>query len=192
MNNKVLNTVGAKIQDVASSVINGKFVQNVIPTADELNKTIASNSKLSNSLHNTNIQKGLATMLQGIDVPEEEAIKIAKSVKVNNYNDAIDSFGDNISQYTDKPVEKIRERAKNITKEEISKGIDPDTISKKDKILKYPGAYFMNSDKQVRNARIAAAAGIYAGAAVSGRYLSGGTLTTDNYGRKDIAGIPFI
>ena len=27
---------------------------------------------------------------------------------------------------------------------------------------------------------------------VGGRYLQGGTLTTDQYGRKDIAGIPFL
>lgn len=192
MNNKVLNTVGAKIQDVASSVINSKWAQNVIPTTNELNKTIANNVKLSSSLQNESIQKGIATMLQGINVPETEAIKVAKGIKVSNYSDAINSLGDNISDYTDKPVDKIKERAKSIVEEEISKGIDPDMISKKDKILRYPGAYFMNSDKKIRNTRYATAIGTYAGVAVGGRYLTGGTITHDSYGRKDIAGIPFI
>ena len=57
---------------------------------------------------------------------------------------------------------------------------------------KYPQAYFKNPDKKVRNTRIGTAVGAYAALSVGGRYLQGGTLTTDQYGRKDIAGIPFL
>lgn len=192
MNNKIVNAVGSKIDDIASSIANSKWGKAVIPTVEELNQTIASNTHLSKSMYNENIQKSLATMFQGIDVPEEEAIRMAKKVNVKNYDEAINALSDDISKYTDKPVDKVMQRAKNITEAELSKAIDPGTISTPEKILKYPGAYFMNPDKKIAGTRIATAAGAYAGVAVGGRYLSGGTLTRDNYGRKDIAGVPFI
>lgn len=61
-----------------------------------------------------------------------------------------------------------------------------------EKLKEIPKAYFTNPNKDIRNARIQAAVGGYAALAVGGRYLSGGTLTKDSYGRGDIAGIPFI
>lgn len=192
MNNKALNTIGSKIQDVASSISNSNWAKAVIPTTNELNETIAKNTKLAGSLYNENIQKNLASMFQGINIPEEEAIRMAKNVNIKNYEESIDALADNISKYTDKPVDKVIQRAKEVTNAEISRGIDPDTIPTSSKVLKYPQAYFMNQDKKIKNTRIATAAAAYTGVAISGRYLSGGTLTRDNYGRKDIAGVPFV
>ena len=64
--------------------------------------------------------------------------------------------------------------------------------SKGKKMIVYPKTYYWNPDKTIRNTRIAATIGTASALAVGGRYLSGGTLTTDRYGQKDIAGIPFI
>lgn len=182
--------IGSTIQEVASSI-----AKNVYPgrteLANELNQTIA-NSKLGNSLRNEGIQKSLASMFQGIDIPEQEALRMAKTVKASNYSDAIGALSDDISKYTDKPVDKVIERAKMVTEKEISKGISTDSLSIPDKIMKYPRAYFMNPDKKVQTTRIATTAAAYAGLSVGGRYLTGGTLTRDNYGRKDIAGVPFL
>ena len=56
--------------------------------------------------------------------------------------------------------------------------------------------YFLGGKKtagKLRNAgRIGAAVGIYAGVNAGGRLVSGGSLTRNNKGEKDIAGIPFI
>lgn len=191
MNGKALNAVGSKIQDVASSMANSKWTKTMVPTIDELNQTIAGNAKLSQSIRTENMQKSLATMFQGVDIPEEEAIRMAKGIKPKNYEDAINALSDDISKYTDKPVDKVMQRAKSVTEAELSKTIDPSAVSGLER-LKYPVAYFANPDKNIRNTRIATAAATYAGVAVGGRYLSGGTLTRDNYGRKDIAGVPFI
>ena len=60
------------------------------------------------------------------------------------------------------------------------------------KAKEYTSAYYLSPDKKTRNTRIAATVGTASALAVGGRYLSGGTLTTDRYGQKDIAGIPFI
>ena len=60
------------------------------------------------------------------------------------------------------------------------------------KAKEYTSAYYLSPDKKTRNTRIAATAGTVSAVSVGGRFLSGGTLTRDQYGQKDIAGIPFI
>ena len=95
MNGKI---IGETIEDVASSISNSKWAKSIMPTVDELNKTIANNSKLSNSLHTENIQKSLSSMFQGINIPEEEAIKMAKTVNGKNYEKAIDNLSESIAE----------------------------------------------------------------------------------------------
>lgn len=191
--------IGQTIEDVASSISNSKWAKSIIPTVDELNKTIADNSKLSRSLHDENIHRQLKSMFTGINIPEEEASRMAKTVKSKNYEQAINELSEDISKYTDKPVDKVLERAKSITEKELSRKVDIDEAgiggklnATVNKVIKYPQAYFMNQDKSIRNTRIGTAVGAYAGLTIGGRYLQGGTLTTDQYGRKDIAGIPFL
>lgn len=52
--------------------------------------------------------------------------------------------------------------------------------------------YYTNGSNRELATKAAATAGVYAAGAIGGRYLSGGTLTTNNQGESDIAGIPFI
>ena len=56
----------------------------------------------------------------------------------------------------------------------------------------YASTYFNNPDKTIKQQRIAAVAGTYIGVNAGARLLSGGNLTHDEYGQKNIAGIPFI
>lgn len=86
----------------------------------------------------------------------------------------------------------------------IRRGVDEQaaTISRNDfkdttlegvnKYFNMPRAYFDVTDDSIKKARIATAVGGYAAVSVGGRYLSGGTLTRDNYWQKDIAGVPFF
>lgn len=55
-----------------------------------------------------------------------------------------------------------------------------------------PGAYFNPADKAKKYTRIGTAVGAYAGVSIAGRYIQGGTLTKDQYGQKNIAGVPFL
>lgn len=65
-------------------------------------------------------------------------------------------------------------------------------------IFNAPKAYFNPLDeagklnKDVARTRKLTAFGAYAGVTVGGRFVKGGSLTKDQYGQKDIAGIPFI
>ncbi len=52
--------------------------------------------------------------------------------------------------------------------------------------------YFNNIDKEVNQHRLIAGMGAYEATAIITRHLKGGNATTDPYGRKNIAGIPFI
>ena len=53
-------------------------------------------------------------------------------------------------------------------------------------------AYFTTSDKKKNRIRAGAAAGVYAGSSMIVRGLQGGNPITNEYGERDIAGIPFI
>lgn len=52
--------------------------------------------------------------------------------------------------------------------------------------------YYTKGTGQQIATRAGVTAGAYAGGAIGLRYLSGGTLTTNNQGESDIAGIPFV
>ena len=65
-------------------------------------------------------------------------------------------------------------------------------VTGKDKMgyMRLAGGYF--GDKTYGGTRVKAAIGAYAGINIGGRFLSGGGITRNNTGERDIAGIPFI
>ena len=179
--------IGETIEDVASSISNSKWAKSIIPSVNELNKTIASNSKLSSSLIQENVQKNIASTLNyNLKMSSEEANNISKKINIKSFEADIDKL--ELDENTSNTLKRV---TKNIIEKE-QKNVDVESMSIPDKIMKYPQAYFKNPDKKIRNTRIGTAVGTYAALSVGGRYLQGGTLTTDQYGRKDIAGIPFL
>ena len=162
--------IGETIEDVASSISNSNWAKSIIPSVNELNKTIIDNSKLSASLHTENIQKSLSTMFQGVNIPEEEAIKMAKTVNGKNYQDF---------QNSNRTLDNEALRAMYNRKDKP--GIGYGNLAK---------GYF--GDETYGGKRIGTVLGAGAATAVGVRYLSGGNLTTNAQGERDIAGIPFI
>lgn len=65
-------------------------------------------------------------------------------------------------------------------------------VTGKDKMgyMRFAKGYF--GDKTYGGTRIKTAVGAYAGVNLGGRFLSGGGITTNNQGERDIAGIPFV
>ena len=108
--------------------------------------------------------------------------KLNESLK----KDSIFSGGaDSVIDLTKDISEKYKS-SKNVTTDDVQ------NLKWYQKAKEYTSAYYLSPDKKTRNTRIAATVGTASALAVGGRYLSGGTLTTDRYGQKDIAGIPFI
>lgn len=95
--------------------------------------------------------------------------------------DIKDEFQDRLLDYAHKKGDAIHDFTSSF------EGLNPLDRAKETTI-----AYFTNPDKAIRKTRIATAAGAYGALTVGRRYMSGGTLTTDQYGRHDIAGVPFI
>lgn len=196
---------GQTIDEIAQSIAGSKYAQALYPGKEqlinELNQTIASNTRLASSIMQENVQKPVGSVLNNqVGFDAEEAAKIAKKIKPKSYEADIDNLRNTLAQKisNEDELNSTIDKLKKVTEATINKekknGVKVNSIQ--DKLMKYPQAYFMSPHKGVNNARIATAIGAgataYTGLAVGGRYLSGGTLTTDSYGRKDIAGIPLI
>lgn len=199
VNNKILNTVGSKIQDIASSVANSKWAESIIPSVQELNQTMVKNISSSKKFLDKQAQLGAKEALVKIgNIPKEEAEKISKTVSSKNLDKSIEDLRDTVSKKIseDKNIDNVLNAVKKRAEKTMSKEPDLEsvlqTMNPIEKYASYPKAYFTNPDKKVRNTRIGTAIGTYTALSVGGRYLQGGTLTTDQYGRKDIAGIPFL
>ena len=136
--------------------------------------------------------------MMGVDIPEN----ISKAFEdfgnsnlddkaFNELNEALkkDSIfsggADSVIDLTRDISEKYKS-SKNVTTDDVQ------NLKWYQKAKEYTSAYYLSPDKKTRNTRIAATIGTASALAVGGRYLSGGTLTRDQYGQKNIAGIPFI
>lgn len=187
------------IQQTAKKVAKKPVIQEYINTlypgktnlVKELNETISTNPKMSAKWMDEKVQDEVLQRMQKLNIPEEKANELVQSVHAATYKEDIDELSKSLNEYTDK-TEAVSNLMKKKAEEVINKGPGNIELGLYDKITKYPQAYFSNPDKKVKNTRIGTAVGAYAALSVGGRYLQGGTLTTDQYGRKDIAGIPFL
>ena len=192
--------------DIANEFANSGFYKNVIPTSDEFTREllqgINSNQKakidyLQDALDNAvkyrakpplkkagldnetieNVSQQIANALHGTDYSDEAISKLADIMKSHNINDKmVNTFINNTSDSV---------------QEVLSQNIVSLVNGTTHPVL-YAKTYFNNPDPKIKQQRIAAVVGAYGTLAVGGRLLSGGTITEDNYGRRDIAGIPFI
>ena len=189
-----------------SKIKESKLYKAIIPGKDEFYKEVTNminnDDKLKASLKSQDVEKTIATKIKEyangakIDISDETAQKIAHTGNgavtdeaFENINKALQENG-LAKEKTDKLTSKLQKYAQDV----MDKPIDREKAinSNGKKMIVYPKTYYWNPDKTIRNTRIAATVGTASALAVGGRYLSGGTLTTDRYGQKDIAGIPFI
>ena len=181
---------GSTIQEVAESLL-GKLK----PKEGEMESTVAGLLKNSQKYQNTVAERGLRQALEANDVDVNVINDIAGKMSGKDAHSAIDSVSEQIKKATDNPTEDILKNAKEHS-DSILNSEDASTVlqsaSKLEKYANYPQAYFSSPDKKINHTRMAAAVGTYTAAAVGSRYLSGGNLTTDNYGQKNIVGIPFL
>lgn len=187
MNQKAL---GASIQDLAASIAG--YLK---PQAGELHNTVAEMLKNNKQYQKTVAVEGMEAALTVAHVDEDVIKEITKNMKGKTYESAIDSVTKQVEAATDIPVKTILDKAKQKSGQILESASPDEALQEKNKFeryINYPQAYFNSPDFKTNAVRMGTAVGTYAGAAVGGRYLSGGTLTTDNYGQKNIAGIPFI
>ena len=190
--------IGETIEDIASSISNSKWAKSIIPTMDELNQTMTKNISSSKKFLDEQAQLGVKKALQSIGgLSVEESETISKNISSKNLDESVENLRDTLSKSipSNRNIDKVLNGVKASAKEQIDNPDISDVLENMNNFEKYshyPKAYFTNPNKNIRNTRIGTAVGAYAALSVGGRYLRGGTLTTDQYGRKDIAGIPFL
>ena len=189
---------GTNIKDIAKS-ISGNIYPGRDELIEELNETMVKNVSSSKKFLDKQAQLGAKEALEKIgNIPKEEAEKISKTVSSKNLDKSIEKLRDTVSEKLPegKDIDNVLNTVKKRAEKTMSKEPDLEnvlqTMNPIEKYANYPKAYFTNPDKTVRNTRKGVAIGTYAGLAIGGRYLQGGSLTRDEYGRRDIAGVPFL
>lgn len=198
-----INSGVKKINQIAEGLAGTAYWQKVMPGFKELQQEVGESvmraGKVGNEINNaSSISRAMAQMfmgLQGKTATEEEVKTLSSKIssKLHTEADIEKLFKENSHLFGGKDysmqLNAVKKQAQytNATPMGSYKSLSP-----LEKLKKVPKAYFTNPDKGIRDTRIKTAIGTYAGAAIGSRYLSGGSLTKDAYGRNDIAGIPFI
>lgn len=209
--NEMLQTATKGINDVAKQLTSSAYFQDVVPGkdrfAEELAHGIGSNKKLKIQHFQDNIDKKINSMSQmplkvsGLNKEEAESVseELVKALHGTDYSDEdFKKLGEIMRKHnvSDKIIDTFSLDVSESVNKILSRDISEKTLPTMNDFMKHPKlyaqTYFNNPDAKVRQRRITAVAGTYATVTVGGRLLSGGTLTEDNYGRRDIAGIPFI
>ena len=201
-------TKGAK--EIAAGIAGSNYAKNILPGKqnymNEVSNFINNNKKMNFKLHSAEAADKISDQIIGytsvanelgenININKKTADQISNSIFKKDLSP--DSF--NVLQQkleengiAKQQAELLANNAQNVTNEVFNKTYAIDDLNKVQKGFAYAQTYFNNPDKKIAAQRIGTAIGAYAGINAGGRFLSGGTLTTDSYGQKDIAGIPFI
>ena len=204
-------SLGKTIDELAAEIASSKYFKTIFPGKKEIiqefNETLNKNQKLKISLKDNEIHdiiqneiKSTASFLKSnglsdVDLDEKSIDKLANSMRNTDYSDeSFNKLNEALKEkgFEDNAINVTMDEIKKRTSEILSQDITTKDIPDVHKPMYYTKAYFSNPDKSIKNTRINTAIGAYAAINVGGRYLSGGTLTRDEYGRKDIAGIPFL
>ena len=187
-----------------SKIKESNIYKTIIPGKKQLTEEVATRMSGKTIINSAGIKAEIDSeilekyKMMGVDIPEniskafEDFGKSNLDDKAfNELNEALkkDSIfsggADSVIDLT-KDISKKYKSSKNVTTDDVQ------NLKWYQKAKEYTLAYYLSPDKKTRNTRIAATAGTVSAVSVGGRFLSGGTLTRDQYGQKDIARIPFI
>ena len=187
-----------------SKIKESNIYKTIIPDKKQLTEEVAARMSGKTIINSAGIKEEIDSeilekyQMMGVDITEniskafEDFSKSNLDDKAfNELNEALkkdsifSSGADSVIDLT-KDISKKYKSSKNVTTDDVQ------NLKWYQKAKEYTSAYYLSPDKKTRNTRIAATVGTASALAVGGRYLSGGTLTTDRYGQKNIAGIPFI
>ena len=205
-----MEDIGKGAKDFAKRIAGESYINNVFPNRmsfmDEVGEAINNNAKLNARLHADEISKQIPSDIQkftqilketgsDINIDGDKAKKIARVMHGSDYSEeAFEKLNQALQKegIDEENASKLTNFIKQQSEDILSKQLDVSSVPMSQKIPTYIQTYLSNPDKKVKTQRIATMATSVAGVSVGGRYLSGGTLTTDKYGQKDIAGIPFL
>lgn len=150
-----------------------------------------------------NATKGLIKSLDSKDMEQANDIarKISDNYKENSYLDLLKGAENKKSSLLESYNSMNEEDIADVFREKIKtpKSLDnfmDDTDKEKVKGLAYSlqgkKKYFSSDNVKTNKVRAGVAAGVYAGTMTTARLAHGGSLTENEYGERDIVGIPFV
>lgn len=176
-------TIGNAISDTLNSFMGSDFTKNVKITVAQLNENMA-------DLARRNKLKGVPFIGKNIEQTTiDDVAEMGAKLKAAGVTG---SGNKNFGQFR-KMFEEAAEDAPDIVDLSSATGSNiKEKIGAVNYFANIPKAYLNTPNAKVKNDRITAMVGGYAGAAVGMRVLRGGTITHNEYGQQDIAGIPFV
>lgn len=209
--NEMLEKGAKGLGDLVSHIQSSQFVKNVLPDGEtfgkELGAYIESNQAVKASLIREELNQAVGVaaqpFLRKAGVSEDDIaavnIQLAKALEGTDYSDkALETLAEimqkhNVDQAKFEAFKKIAsQNVQDTFSAKHIEDIQPSVVEGVFHPKRYAATYFGNPDKTIKRQRIAAVAGSYVGVSVGARLLQGGNLTHDEYGQKNIAGIPFI
>ena len=170
------------------------FKSNLVPSLDEVagNLKYVHNKNLTNSV---NVMKNAsAAKKAGLDFSEEvlNNAKVSGAWSKDVLSSTIDDSLLKEMDVTPKMLEQShRQQVKRFSNPDYSSTSVRGAASDASEMAM---SYFLGNgvSKTARNTRLGVAGAGVAGAMTGGRFISGGSLTHNNKGEKDIMGVPFI
>lgn len=188
----ILDGTFQKADKVASDIANSstfqKYYKMIMPGKDF-------SAEVAKSYYAKSGIRSLATSVSGLyrnNYSEEVEAALLKAMRVEDFDKIARQYSldaDLVKRMKETFSNRLQAVIDNANKQtSIPKGtLNPLSMAKENVVT-----YFNNPNDSVKKARIGAAIGGYTLAATAVRHMSGGTLTRDQFGQKDIAGIPFI
>lgn len=186
-----------------SKITESNIYKTIIPGKKQLTEEVATRMSGKTIIDTSELKGEMNGILKnyeniGINISDSVTNAFDEFSKSDLGNDALEKL--RVSLKNDEALtnasDKITDKIENISKKyKSTKTVITDDVQNLkwyQKAKEYTSAYYLSPDKKTRNTRIAATAGTISAVSVGGRFLSGGTLTRDQYGQKNIAGIPFI
>lgn len=180
---------GKTVEEIAGQIAGSSYKSKIFPGKEALKEEMTAGAE--QYLINKNIKEAVMEEIGNTGAEPKVQAQLAKALSKGNYSDdAFKTAGKILADNEMNPAG--ADVLKGIAQEARNKEVDTAGMKLYEKAYQYPKAYFSNPDKDIRQARINTAVAGYAGLAIGGRYMQGGSLTRDQYGNRDIAGVPFI
>lgn len=199
MKNSILNGIyhlKNSAMDVAESIAKSDYGQKVIP--QNFSQELGEAFRTSGYFKSLQAQEGVNSVLSDYISDVAERDKLTRNINGNKLDESLERIREPLKSKLSEEVDvddalaRMRKAAQNEMDSNTTAQEAYNRMHTVDRVTYAPGAYFSHPDSKTRHARMIAAAASAETVAITGRYLSGGTLTRDSYGRKDIAGIPLI
>lgn len=182
------------LNSIKSNETIGKIISNLVPSLDEINGNVMAMHKKNIKNHSIKAKNMESMKNNGLDFDKKEYDRIMNSMNMSEAilgggavtKDALKQAGISKGKYYSANMKAIR----GSNNENMGVGISDRIGMRKDRLKNY---YFGEGvSSEARYARFGVTGAGIIGASIGSRYATGGGLTRNSKGERDIIGVPFL